>query len=169
MIEANSTRFGGRVPDVVDRRLLEASRSYANASRAESLLLDAHKLDPECLPVYFALYKFYFYSNRLADAEQIVLAALATAARQAGIAADWSALSPRSAAWNDTSTPAHFYLFSLKALAFIRLRLGRPEEAQELLTKLAELDLADGVGASVVRSLTTAISESDNARDDDSG
>jgi tetratricopeptide (TPR) repeat protein len=159
-MEASTTRFGGQVPAALDRRLLEASRSYADTSRAESLLLDAHKLDPECLPVYFALYKFYFYSHRLADAEQIVLAALATAARQAGIAADWSTLSPRSTAWNDTSGPAHFYLFSLKALAFIRLRLGRPEEAQELLTKLAELDSADGVGASVVRSLATAISDS---------
>lgn len=142
------------MPAVVDGRLLEAARSYTNTSRAESLLLDAHKLDPECLPVYFALYKFYFYRRRLADAEQVVTAALRTAARQAGIAADWSALSPRSAVWSDTNSPAHFYLFSLKALAFIRLRLGRLVEAQELLTKLSELDSADGVGASVVRSLT---------------
>lgn len=149
-------RFGGEVAPAIDRHLLDAARSYAYTSRAESLLLDAHKLDPECLPVYFSLYKFYFYSNRLHDAEQIVLAALDTAARQAGIPSDWSSLQADTAAWHDTGGPAHFYLFSLKALAFIRLRLGLTQAADELLNKLLELDTNDTVGSSVVRSLASA-------------
>jgi tetratricopeptide (TPR) repeat protein len=156
-VSESTTRFGGVVPAALDGRLLEAARSYANTSRAESLLLDAHKLDPECLPVYFSLYKFYFYSHRLHEAKEIVLAALATAARQAKISSDWSQLTKNSAAWNETSSPAHFYLFSLRALAFIYLRLGRHEEANSLLDKLLELDTGDGVGASVVRSLAAAV------------
>jgi hypothetical protein len=136
--------------------LLEAAQLYSDKPRAERLLLDAHRRDPQCLPVYFSLYKFYFYSHRLDDAEQVVLAALDSAARQAGIPPAWSQLAPSSAAWHDTNGPAHFYLFSLKALAFIRLRLGRSEEAAELLEKLAELDTGDSVGASVVRSLAEA-------------
>ncbi len=126
--------------------------------RIESLLLDALERDAECLPAYFALYKFYFYSRRLTDAERVVLSALEAAARQARMPADWSLLSPESAEWHDTAGPAHFYLFSLKALAFIRLRLGRRGEASALLEKLAELDSCDSVGASVIRSLASATS-----------
>src|SRR3974390_110691 len=102
------TRFGGAVAQAVDSCLLEAARSYADASRAESMLLQALELDQQCLPAYFALYKFYFYNGRVADAERIVVAALQAAARQAGISADWSALSADSADWTDTGGPAHF-------------------------------------------------------------
>ena len=154
MIEGTS-RFGGTVSGALDGRLIEASRSYADSSRAESLLIEALELDRQCLPVYFALYEFYFYSARLLDAERIVLAALKTAARQAGIPSDWSTLSPDSAAWGDTRSPAHFYLFTLKALVFIRLRQGHREQATELLEKLATLDSADTIGAGV-RSLALA-------------
>ncbi len=147
-------RFGGNAPPEIDRRLRDAA--YAAPPRAERLLLDAHRLDPDCLPVYFALYKFYFYRSRLTDAERITLRALEAAARQAGFPGDWTALRPDSADWADIAGPAHFYLFSLKALAFIRLRQGRADEANALLAKLAELDPRDSVGASVIGSLAAA-------------
>jgi len=147
-------RFGGTAPPEIDRRLRDAA--YVDATRAESLLLDAQRLDPECLPVYFALYKFYFYRSRLADAERTALRALETAARQGGFGADWKTLMPDAADWADACSPAHFYLFSLKALAFIRLRSGATQEARAILTKLAELDPHDMVGGSVIRSLASA-------------
>jgi hypothetical protein len=152
---ADRVRFGGPAPAAVDRRLEDAAASYADGALAETLLLEAHTLDPSCLPVYFALYKFYFYKSRLADAERGALAALDAAANQAGIPADWQQLTPQSADWADTRGPQHFYLFSLKALAFIRLRLGRADEANALLAKLAELDPRDTVGSSVIGSLVT--------------
>ncbi len=120
------------------------------------LLRDAQRLDPECLPVYFALYKYYFYRSRLADAERAALDALNAAARQGGFPADWAELKPETANWSDIRSPAHFYLFSLKALAFIRLRQRRAPEARELLDKLTELDPLDRVGASVIGSLAAA-------------
>jgi hypothetical protein len=46
-----------------------------------------------------------------------------------------------------------FYHFSLKALAFIRLRRGDAEESLALLAKLAEIDPNDQVGAEVIRAL----------------
>jgi tetratricopeptide (TPR) repeat protein len=152
----NSLRFGGTVPPEVDLRLTMAAATYRDAKTAEVLLLDAQSLDPTCLPVYFALYKFYFYRSRLAEAERITLQALAAAARQAGFSEVWQRLTPHTADWAATDEPQHFYLFSLKALAFIRLRLGRAEEARAILAKLAELDPGDSVGASVIRALETA-------------
>jgi tetratricopeptide (TPR) repeat protein len=149
-------RFGGAAPEPVDRRLRDAASAYADTDRAEALLCEARALDPQCLPVYFALYKFYFYKRRLAEAEATALQGIEVAARQAGFATDWNLLGPHSAAWADTDGPQHFYLFSLKALAFIRLRLGRAGEAAVLLDKLAELDPQDSVGAAVIRALAAA-------------
>lgn len=151
------TRFGGEVTPELDSHLLDAARAYHQKPAAERSLLTALDLDPQCLPVYFALYKFYFYSGRLAEAEHIVHAALDRAAGQCGITQDWSTLGRASADWHDTRGPAHFYLFSLKALAFIRLRSGDEPQAIALLEKLEELDPQDTVGADVIRSLAGAI------------
>lgn len=151
-----TVRFGGTVSPDVELRLSMAAAAHDDAMTAEALLLDAQAIDPACLPVYYALYKFYFYKSRLAKAEHITLQALATAARQADFPAEWQLLTPRSADWTATGEPQHFYLFSLKALAFIRLRLGRAGEARAILAKLAELDPLDTIGASVIRALAAA-------------
>lgn len=147
-------RFGGLVPEAIDQLLRDAALAYyGREHEAERLLLEARSRDPRCLPVYFAMYKFYFYKQRLLDAEQAVLAGLAMAAQLGQFPVDWAALTPRSATWEAVESPAHFYLFSLKALAFIRLRLGRPDESAVLLAKLSELDPQDQVGGSVIRAL----------------
>lgn len=148
-------RFGGVAPPEIDRRLRDAAAAYADTLHAEKLLNEAHALDPECLPVYFALYKFYFYKSQLARAEHAARQGLATAARLGQFPADWTLLTPDTADWANVYGPAHFYLFSLKALAFIRLRRGAGDEARVILTKLAELDPRDSVGASVIRALAT--------------
>lgn len=117
---------------------------------AESLLWRAQAADPGCLHVYYTLYKFYFRHHRLNDAERAACLALDAAARQAHIAADWRLLDGASCDWSRVDVPQHFYLFSLKALAFIRLRQQRLEQAHEILAKLREIDPHDSVGASVI-------------------
>ncbi|MEW6562786.1 MAG: hypothetical protein AB1400_06080 [Pseudomonadota bacterium] len=147
------TLFGGGAPPAVAALLEEAMQAYTETERAESLLQQAKTAAPEALPVYFSLYKFYFYKGELGQAEHAVRSALQQAARQGGFGADWHRLLPGSADWSDYASPAHFYLFSLKALAFIRLRRGDDGEATAILDKLAELDPKDSVGASVIRSI----------------
>ncbi len=127
--------------------------SYADMQLAETLLWQAQRMDANALPVYFSLYKFYFYKGNLEQAELAARMALLAAAMQAGFSADWRGLHQDSADWTDYAAPAHFYLFSLKALAFIRLRCGDAAEASAILAKLAELDPHDSVGASVIRSI----------------
>jgi hypothetical protein len=147
------TLFGGEVSPVIAQLLQEAAAAYQQSSRAEAILWSAQAIDPACLPVYFALYKFYFYKFRLADAEKVALLGLNTAAQQGGFSADWSHLNLASAKWSSTDGPQHFYLFTLKALAFIRLRLAKREESLMLLNKIQELDPNDTVGSSVIRDL----------------
>jgi tetratricopeptide (TPR) repeat protein len=150
---APSFPFAEETPPRVAALLAEAGAAYRDEQRAEALLRAAQHADPQSLPAWFALYKFYFYRHRLPEAERVALEALAVAAAQGGFDADWTRLHCRSADWAAATGPARFYLFSLKALAFIRLRLDRAAESAALLAKLAELDPADRVGGSVIRSL----------------
>ncbi len=51
-------------------------------------------------------------------------------------------LNTLSADWSNRSGAQRFFLFSLKALAFIRLRQGDSKESERILAKLSELDRA---------------------------
>lgn len=145
--------FGGEANAVITHLLRDAAATYQQSSRAETILWSAQAIDHACLPVYFALYKFYFYKFRLEAAEKAALMGLETAARLAGFTAGWAQLSPHCASWGATDDPQHFYLFTLKALAFIRLRQGRQADSLILLDKLQELDPDNAAGSSVIREL----------------
>jgi len=54
--------------------------------------------------------------------------------------------------------PARFWLFTLKALAFIALRSGRPEDARALLGQLARLDEQARIGDDVIATLLASVS-----------
>lgn len=149
--EQSDALFGSDASPAVKSLLRQAATVQNDAPRAESLLWTAQALDPNCLATCFSLYKFYFCKGRLADAENAARLALRTAARRGDFEADWLLLDGGSADWHDTLGPAHFYLFSLKALAFIRLRMGFATEAAAILDKLAEIDPTDQVGAGVIR------------------
>jgi hypothetical protein len=145
--------FSRAVPPVIARLLQEAAAAYQQTHHAEAILWSAQAIAPDCLSVYFSLYKFYFYKGRLEMAEQVVRQALTVAARQAGFDPDWRLAQRDSNDWDDRSGPQHFYLFSLKALAFICLRRQRSAESREILDKLAVIDPQDSIGAMVIRDL----------------
>lgn len=156
MENASRALYGGIAPPPEVAALLEqAMQSYADGERAAALLEQARAQAPGALPVYFSLYKFYFYKGDLVRAENAVRMALQEAATQGGFDADWQNLTPASADWDDHAAPAHFYLFSLKALAFIRLRRGAHDESHQILDKLETLDPRDSVGGSVIRTFAT--------------
>ncbi|HEY6093769.1 MAG TPA: hypothetical protein VIU93_02340 [Gallionellaceae bacterium] len=149
--------FGGETPAEVSALLARAMECYANTQIAETLLWQAHRLAPEALPVYFSLYKFYFYKRNLENAELAARMGLLAAATAGGFDPDWQNLRVDSTDWSDYANPAHFYLFTLKALAFIRLRCGDADESLRILNKMAELDPRDSVGASVIRAIAEGV------------
>ncbi len=157
--EPANAALGFAAPPEIEHHLRQAALVYHDTVAAENILQNVLARDPQCLAVYFSLYKFYFYKQRLQDAEQIALRGLTMAATQAGFDPDWTTLNSHSAAWQRVDGPQHFYLFTLKALAFMRLRLGQTAAAQSLLHKLAELDPADQVGANVIRDLAMGAQE----------
>ncbi|MFA5985628.1 MAG: tetratricopeptide repeat protein [Methylococcaceae bacterium] len=145
--------YAGSVLPEISMLLEEAMESYHNTEHAEKLLKQAHEQAPTALAVYFSYYKFLFYKGRLADAEAIVRSALAEAAKQGNFPGAWEQLSADSCDWSVHESPQHFYLFTLKALAFIRLRQGDREQCDQILAKLQILDRSDTVGSSVISAL----------------
>jgi hypothetical protein len=153
--------FGHGLPVDIKLLLQRATRAYEDTPVAESLLMQARQLAPDALEVGIALYKFYFYKFRLAEAEAIALQTLTRAAELGNFAPDWNQLDIHAAAWSEPLGPERAYLFTLKALAFINLRLERISDARAILDKLDELDPMDQVGGSVIRDLAARMEELD--------
>lgn len=156
-LEPGRAFYAGSLPPHASGLLDRAMSVYADTAQAETLLKQAQAEAPEALSVYFSLYKFYFYKGRLADAEQAVRQALETAARQGEFPNAYEKLERDTTDWSRHDSPQHFYLFSLKALAFIRLRQGDKEGCKRILDKLGELDQADSVGGSVIGSIAAGV------------
>lgn len=153
--------FSPNMPAEVNNLLQAAvAASSIDQSRAEKLFLQAQTLDSHCLQTYFALYKFYFFQKRLADAERIVLAGLEESARQGGFPSDYRRLVQNRQEWNLYANEITlFYLYTLKALAFIKLRLGLTVDAQLVLSHLQQLDPEDLSGVSVIMDLAAGVTE----------
>lgn len=153
---SNGRMAFGDVPEHVDERLQAAVRARQNPAECEALLWEAHRLAPRVLPVFFALYKFYFNRQKLDEAERVALIGLDAAAQQIGIPADWRQLTSDGTDWT-AEGPQRFVLFTLKALAFITLRRGRIADALAILGKLAEIDPGDQVGYGVIAAMARGV------------
>jgi hypothetical protein len=153
--------FSPDMPAEVNDLLQAAVAASSNdQSRAEKLFIQAQALDKHCLQTYFALYKFYFFQKRLSDAERIVLAGLEEAAKQGGFPNDYRRLAQNRQQWNLYANECSlFYLYTLKALAFIKLRLGFSQDAQLVLSHIQQLDPKDLSGASVIMDLAAGVAE----------
>jgi len=154
--------FSPDMPEAVNPLLQAAvAATRFDPEKAEKLFMEAMAMDGQCLQTYFALYKFYFYCKRLREAEQVALAGLAEAASQGGFPNDYPLLVNELPRWDlYASEAALFYLYTLKALAFIRLRQGLDEDAQNILAHLRKLDGKDLSGASVIMDLAAGVTES---------
>ncbi len=153
--------FSPDIPVEVNNLLQAAvAATTVDQTKAEMLFLQAQTLDIHCLQTYFALYKFYFFQKRLVDAERIVLAGLEESAKQGGFPNDYRRLVENRKLWNGYANECTlFYLYTLKALAFIKLRLGFTLEAQLVLSHLRQLDPEDLSGASVIMDLAAGVTE----------
>jgi len=151
--ESSEAWFGGEVPPSARDLLRQATNAPAQTRAA--LLWTAQALSPQTLPLYYALYKHHAQRRELALAERAARRGLHEAARSAGLR-DAGRRLDGSAADFAANGPARFWLFTLKALAFIALRSGRPEEARELLVRIAALAPEERIGNEVVAAMLGA-------------
>ena len=134
------------------KALVEQARGEANPERALALLWTAQVCAPECPSLYYLLYKFYARHADFDQAEEAALKGLEVAAEQAHLPDDWRIVTPAMGDFTSPG-PARFWVFTLKALAFIRLRKQDRLSAQAYLAKVQELDPQGGSGAGVIAAL----------------
>ncbi|CAA9891324.1 Uncharacterized 19.8 kDa protein in nifW 5'region [Candidatus Methylobacter favarea] len=125
-----------------------AAENYANGD-AELPLLKAYFLAPESLNVLVALNRFYYYQHRLEDALNATLKALAVIRPLIGFPEDWRDLQPShiNGAPAALLTQVRLYLFTLKAIGFLNMRMENLDLSQSIFEKLAALDSKDRIGA----------------------
>lgn len=138
------TCMGGNLSKQAEQHLRLAGLNYQHDEIAERHLFQAQALAPGHAAVLIALYRFYFYKGRLADALEVAQRCLVKAARDNRLNPDWRRVQRGEAEFGsyDAILP-RFYLFTLKAYGYLQMRLGRLEESHAALTKMLELDPSD--------------------------
>ena len=141
----------------VDVLLQDAAARYGELEAEHSLLM-AYFLEPEHPTVLVALYRYFYYRHRYADALIVADRAIGLSAVQLQVPTDWRTLSrddlDRAAALSMTLT--RFLLLALKGAGYLELRLGDAAGALERFEKVAEMDTCDRLGMSELVSLARA-------------
>lgn len=147
----------GDIPASIDAVLQRGVAAHrTDRAGAEHIFRQALEAAPDCLPVYYCLYKVLAYSGQLESARAIAYAGLARAAGRAGLSEDWRDW--RLASFQpDMSAEARFALYTLKALAFIALKAGALGRAEAILGHLRVIDPADSVGWRVTEALAEGV------------
>lgn len=150
------------LPSEAALHLQLASLAYAEDRVAEQHLGEAAALAPDHEAVLIGQYRYYFYKGRLRDALEIARVCLLKAARENGLNPEWRKVGAQDSDFGsyDARLP-RFYLFTLKAYAYLQMRLGCLEEGREAVMKLLELDPTDKVGARVLLDVLRAVGNDD--------
>lgn len=139
--------IGGGLGREVEALIEQAGLLRDQPEAALHLLARARAAAPRHPVPLIALYRFHFYGRQLAQARAVGEDALAIA--RTALGPDFGDLPPSDdAARHDAAV--RFYLFTLKGLAYLSLRLGDLDEARVLLGELRRLDPKDHVGGAVL-------------------
>lgn len=152
--EAGELCFDEPIAPAAGEAVDQAAESYGEPE-AEHWLLRAYFLEPEHPLVLVALYRFFYYQHRLADALRIADRALRITARSLGLPEDWRQLD-RASVTKEKELPMtrlRFYLLALKGAGYLELRLGDHVAALGRLEKVTELDDNDRLGAAALLDL----------------
>ena len=142
--------LGAGLPAEAEAALREAGSLRGQPQQELAALMRAQALAPEHPAVLIAFYRYHFYGHRLRPARAVARRALLVAAQALGLPALWRDVprQPLPGARHDAGT--RFYLFTLKGLAYLSLRLGDADDARDALALLRALDPDDHVGAALL-------------------
>lgn len=138
----------------VARLLQQAGDHYADGT-AELPLLQAALRDPESFNVLVALNRFYYYQKRLEEALVVSERFLTLVCKQVDLPLDWQALSMADieAVPKTELSWVRLYLFTLKSMGFLKMRLLQLTESQQIFEKLIAVDSEDRIGSKPLLSL----------------
>lgn len=136
----------------VKELIAQAAEDYSNGN-AEFPLLRAYFLAPESLNVLVALNRFYYYQHRLEDALSATYKALAVIRASIDFPEHWQDLQQQHLDSTPNLTQVRLYLFTLKAVGFLNMRLHRLELSEQIFEKLISLDSKNRIGAQALMDL----------------
>jgi len=139
--------IGGGLDPQVDALIAQAGLLRDRPLEALPLLERARAAAPRHPAPVIALYRFHFYGHRWTQARAAGEDALAMARTALGPNFGDEPPSDESARYD---AAVRFYLFTLKGLAYLNLRLGDLEDAHLLLAELRRLDPRDRVGGALL-------------------
>jgi hypothetical protein len=146
--EAKDLYFQRQDSQEVQDLIKFAAELYASGE-AELPLLKAYLRAPESLNVLVALNRFYYYQHRLSEALLIAEQALGLIRQGLDFPEDWRLLEIThiSAAPKDLLTRIRLYLFTLKSIGFLHMRMENPALSRGIFEKLVSVDDKDRLGA----------------------
>jgi hypothetical protein len=149
------------LPPVAEEQLRLASQSYADNAKAEMHLTLARAIAPDHPVVMVGEYRYYFYKNRLPEALKVAERCLKCVAAELRIPPRWQDVMPRHSDFLSDDATHRFYLFVLKAYAYLLLRLNFIVEGAVAAEKLLELDPRNKVGGQVLRDVLDRVGKDD--------
>jgi hypothetical protein len=139
--------IGGGLSAPVHALIAQAGEVRHDPVQALALLEQARAAAPRHPAPLIALYRFHFYGHQLELARQAGEDALAVA--RTALGPDFGDEAPPEHACRDDAA-VRFYLFTLKGLAYLNMRLEAFAEARLLLAELRRLDPQDHVGGALL-------------------
>lgn len=156
--------IGGGLDPRVEALIARAGALRHLPAQALPLLEQARAAAPRHPAPLIALYRFHFYGHALAEARAAGEDALAIA--RTALGPDFGDVPPTDEAARDDAA-VRFYLFTLKGLAYLNLRLGALDEARLLLGELRRLDPKDQVGGALLAQVLARREEGGEGSDGD--
>jgi hypothetical protein len=142
--------LGGALPVAAAQALQQASALRRQPDAELAALNRAQRAAPEHPAVLIAFYRYHFYGHRLQPARAVARRALVVGASALGLPEVWRDAPQRALPGARHDAATRFFLFALKGLAYLSLRLGDAAEARDALALLRVLDPDDRVGAAVL-------------------
>jgi tetratricopeptide (TPR) repeat protein len=139
--------IGGGLSPQVSALITQAGLLRHLPQEALPLLEQARAAAPRHPAPLIALYRFYFYGHQLAQARAVGEDALAIA--RTALGPTFGDIPPGDEATRGDAA-VRFYLFTVKGLAYLNMRLGDMNEARLMLNELRRLDPQDHVGGALL-------------------
>lgn len=130
------------------QELIKFASELYGSGEAELPLLKAYLRAPESLNVLVSLNRFYYYQHRLDEALLISEKALKLIQYDINFPEDWQQLEARhiTEAPKDLLTRIRLYLFTLKSIGFLNMRMENLTLSRSIFEKLITLDVKDRIG-----------------------
>ncbi len=144
-----------------------AAEKYGQPA-AERRLMRAYFLEPEHLTVLVALYRYFYYRRRYADALIVADRAITVALRQLNLSDDWRAFSQQTLGYAVLASMSmtRFLLLALKGAGYLLMRLGDPKGALERFEKVLEIDTSNRLGINELVTMARARLTEEQAHQD---